>query len=344
MPDATTALGDNVYSKGRIFIDSDLDLLEHWNGTEFALTAVARLHYRAWLGTLASYDLESWPSATFWAIESYQTAYVVQAAGDRAGIVSNAYYSDAWYHKASGYSGYFYVEAHQFGFYSAATGVANSSLTFVYDFLFTGSQGSSSTDCTLGIGGGAGGSDRDSYIWLASDAYLFWDKSEDELGAAVVGTRVAKILTSGFAVIDSSAVTRVALTTSGGVATYDDESELTNLLAGDQAVLYATLTTAYSNPVVMSSASSGDLTVEEADILLSLKPRVYKSAVETDPQDAEMHGFISEEVAALGVGSWVGWDASGKYGQAVSEIAMMPAVVLKIQDHERRLSKLETLA
>lgn len=118
-------------------------------------------------------DTETWDS-TFFALEGVLSAIAMNTSGV-INLVQNGYYDGAWKYKANGVGTDFRMGDGAFNFYYVTSGTANNPITWVKYFQL---------DCVndkLNMGGAAGGSNRDFYIYFASDAYFFWDESETEI-------------------------------------------------------------------------------------------------------------------------------------------------------------------
>lgn len=120
-------------------------------------------------------DLESWDSG-YGVIEFPYAAIMANSSSNIIHYLCNVYYDGAWKYKSTAEaSGVLMGSGGTFQFRTAVSGTINTALTWVEKFKID-----NATD-SIGIGGYAGGSDRDSYIYLASNFYFFWDESQTKL-------------------------------------------------------------------------------------------------------------------------------------------------------------------
>ena len=78
-----------------------------------------------------------------------------------------------WKKKIDGYSAMMRIGDESFSFYGDGNGLEDSSITWESIFKIEGLQD------YIGIGGYAGGSNRDCRFYFATDAYLLWDESSN---------------------------------------------------------------------------------------------------------------------------------------------------------------------
>jgi hypothetical protein len=333
-PDGVTALADDAYSKGRLFIDSDTDILYYWRGAAFAHVVVAQLYFKTWIGGITE-DLEAW-SSSYAVLEFPGTAIMGQAASapyDSLSLLSNAYYDGAWKRKAEGYAAYMSVHAGDttLGFSSAATSTINSAITWVGDFSLVGSAGGSGA-CSLKLGGAAGGSNRDSYLYFATDAYLFWDESESRLDVTCAARMTSTTLFVGLATHSGGLLLNSYLQ----MANLTGSSTGTSVVwASDEKFYYASSSLRYKKDV---------RTVDLADVDLLKAVRAIAFKEKSSDASTEFYGFAAEEVLDLSEGFGARRLIDGEMKpDSVHYEKFVPLLTAGWQDHERRLLALETV-
>lgn len=120
-------------------------------------------------------DIEAWPSGDI-VMEFPLAAITANNSSPYINLCSNAYYDTAWKYKSTYQATLLSMGASGvFSFLTAASGTIDTAITWVSKLKID-----NATD-SIGIGGYAGGSNRDSYFYFASDASLFWDESEGRL-------------------------------------------------------------------------------------------------------------------------------------------------------------------
>jgi hypothetical protein len=132
-------------------------------------------------------DVESW-DATYSVIELARDAIAADDGNLHLHIVHNAYYDGAWKYKTSDQTAGIQID--NFGnivFRTGGYGAADSAITWEDSFQIKNTQDS------IGIGGYAGGSNRDCYFYFATDSYIFWDESESIFTIVAGGDGVLKL-------------------------------------------------------------------------------------------------------------------------------------------------------
>jgi hypothetical protein len=120
-------------------------------------------------------DVEAWDS-TFDVLEFKNQAIAVNNSTIAMSMVSNAYYDGSWKYKTTDVATFInFNAAGTLKFNTAVSGTADTAITWENKFVID-----NATD-SIGIGGYAGGSNRDCYFYLADDTYFFWDESESAL-------------------------------------------------------------------------------------------------------------------------------------------------------------------
>lgn len=120
-------------------------------------------------------DLEAWNSSLS-TIEFKSTAIISNETNQDIQIISNAYYDSAWKYKSTAEASRLYLlSGGTIAFQTASSGTIDTALTWVSKFKVDNAIDA------IGIGGYAGGSNRDSYFYFATDAYIHWDESADDM-------------------------------------------------------------------------------------------------------------------------------------------------------------------
>jgi hypothetical protein len=129
-------------------------------------------------------DVETW--TTYGAIEFYNSSIAFFASNPRFFFSNNAYYDGSWKYKTTDQASQLYMnEAGNILFRTVSSGTIDTAITWESKLKID-----NVTD-SIGIGGYAGDSNRDSYFYFATDTYIFWDESESELN--LIGANNFKI-------------------------------------------------------------------------------------------------------------------------------------------------------
>jgi hypothetical protein len=134
-------------------------------------------------------DLEAWHSG-YSALEFPLSAISFGNSVTHFSIMNNAYYDGDFKYKSTEQAALFLMNTDgTIRFDTAVSGTEDSNITWVSKLLIDNASDS------IGIGGYAGGSNRDCRFYWASDSYDWWDESESERKFNIAGTDVFVIKT-----------------------------------------------------------------------------------------------------------------------------------------------------
>jgi hypothetical protein len=142
---------------------------------------------------IATTDVEAW---TIYGAVEFPLGAIAYRSDEPSFVISNnAYYDGAWKYKSTEQAAQIALFADGNAFVrTAVSGTIDTAITWVYKLKID-----NATD-SAGIGGYAGGFNRDSYFYLATDTYAFWDEDTGELTIYVEGTGSLKIEDDGIGI------------------------------------------------------------------------------------------------------------------------------------------------
>jgi hypothetical protein len=276
---------------------------------------------------LGTNDLEAW-SANHLALQWYGSAIMAARSDNDIHVVSNAYQEGAtWKYRTTDAAAKLRVYAtdRELRFETAASGTIDTAISLQAEFIVVGGA-----DTILNLGGAAGGSNRNVYLYLATDAYLKWAESTSSIEMTAPSGGQFGVFVTGFgtALLANASGLWCNTGTTAGNANVNH--------TGSAYLLRSTSSLRYKIDV-------RDLPREIAEVALRLRPIVFRSLCEIDDKDMIRIGFAAEEVHALGYPGLVNYIKEG--GELVPDgvgyQAIVPIAIAAIQNHEARIKTLE---
>jgi hypothetical protein len=261
--------------------------------------------------------------------------FLSSAAGNLH-LLRNTYYDGAWKSLSGGYSSMAwvgYVDGQIFAVSGDFTSrSADTAVTMEDQFRISKISGAT----YFYLGGAAGGSDRNVYQYLASDAYWLWNESSTYLRFYMPGGLALTIDSSGGVEAGGSLAGGGLLITGGDSRIHTGTGTLGSPLYqnGDGAVIIRNTS---------SRRYKTDIRNLQDDLVLRLRPVGFRSTCKDDPKDMEFYGLVAEEVAELGYpGLIVTTEIDGRsVPDGVQYSALIPFLVARAQDQETRIKALE---